>query len=437
MAANRAGEITTAFSEPTIVSRLSSTIALNRETFWAIQAWAFLLLISMSFFPRLFHLEEYLFLLLLASALVVAYKTGTPIWISSALDVPLLLFAGWVLLTVPFAIDSSYSFGEWRKLVVQIAVFYWTLLVLQQNDHRGMTSKVMMVVVIAATVVSSYAVQDFLSRGGTWQNRSVRASAPSSDYNWLTTYLVMAIPIIAAALVAWKGRFNRAVLTCVGTVAFAAQAVAYTRAGWIGMIAEGVALGFFTTRRQVIIWVLGAALFVGAVLIALSHWGYQRDTIDPWTLVDARLGVWKLQLQEVTHHPLVGIGYGSKTFMMRFSGYLETEKAEGSHSTFLMIAMGSGIPAVALLFCVMFRTVRVLVQRAKHVVDEQRKMFILAVAIMVVGFATRNIFDYMFAGSLAYLYWLLVATAFSAQLSRAVGTESFKSKPGHKNTLRA
>ena len=437
MAANRAGEIATTLSKPTSLGRFSSTIALSRETFWVLQGWGLLLLVTMSFFPRLFHVDEYLFFLLLASTIVVAYKTGTPIRTPTALDVPLLLFAAWVLLTVPFAIDPFYSFGEWRKLVVQIAVFYWALLVLEQNKGRRMRSRVMIVVVIATTIVSCYALQDFLSRGGTWENRSIRASAPSSDYNWLATYLVMAIPIIAVPLVVWKDRVNRVVLTCVGTVAFAAQAVAYTRAGWIGMIAEGVALGFFTARRQIIIWVLGAALFIGALLIALSHWGYQKDTIDPWTLADARLGVWKLQLQEVAHHPLLGIGYGSKTFMMRFSGYLETEKAEGSHSTFLMIAMGSGIPGVALLFCVMLRTVRVLVQRAKHVVDEERRIFMLAVAIMIVGFATRNIFDYMFAGSLAYLYWLLVASAVNSQLCTTNGTEKFESKPRYKDTLPA
>ena len=418
MAGHRTGEITTTLSKPTTVSRLSSPIALSRETFWVIQAWGFLLLISMSFFPRLFHIEEYLFFLLLASTIVVAYKTGTPIWIHTALDVPLLLFAGWVLLTVPFAIDPAYSFGEWRKLAVQVAVFYWGLLVLRQNRGRGMTSKVVIMVVIATTIVSSFAVQDFLARGGTWQNRSIRAGAPSSDYNWLTTYLVVAIPIIAAAVVASKRQLHRVVLTCAGIVAFAAQAVAYTRAGWVGMIAEGVALGFFTARRQVIIWVLGSALLVGAGVIALSHWGYQRDTIDPWTLVDARLGVWKLQLEEIVHHPLVGIGYGSKTFMMRFSGYRETEKAAGSHSTFLMIATGSGIPAIALLLWLMLRTVRLLVHTAKQVIDDEKRMFMLAVAIMIVGFATRNIFDYMFAGSLAYLYWLLIATAFCRPLSK-------------------
>jgi heptosyltransferase-3/putative inorganic carbon (HCO3(-)) transporter len=235
----------------------------------------------------------------------------------------------------------------------------------------------------------------------------------------------MAIPIIGAAVVIWKRRVHRILSTCAGIVAFAAQASSYTRAGWVGMMAEGVVLGFFTARRQVVIWVLGAALFVGAVLFTLSQWGYQRDTMDPWTLIDARVGVWKLQLEEIVHHPLVGIGYGSKTFMLRFSGYRETEKAEGSHSTFLMVATGSGIPAVALLLWLMIRTVRSLMYTAKQEIDNQKRVFMIAVAVMIVGFATRNIFDYMFAGSLAYLYWLLIATAFPRSLSNGIEYQRF------------
>jgi len=33
----------------------------------------------------------------------------------------------------------------------------------------------------------------------------------------------------------------------------------------------------------------------------------------------------------------------------------------------------------------------------------------VAVAVVTVGFATRNLFDYMFAGSLGYLFWIIMA----------------------------
>jgi O-antigen ligase len=146
-----------------------------------------------------------------------------------------------------------------------------------------------------------------------------------------------------------------------------------------------------------------------ASLSALAAFGYHRQTIDPWTL-DARLAVWKLQVNETLEHPLVGIGYGSATFMKRFGNYPETEKANGPHSAVLMIAMGSGIPGVALLAWVIAAAIRPLVFTAKHSVDQAKQLFALGIAVMIVGFVTRNFFDYMFAGSLAYLFWILLGT---------------------------
>ncbi|MGH7230762.1 MAG: hypothetical protein ACREJU_05300, partial [Nitrospiraceae bacterium] len=82
----------------------------------------------------------------------------------------------------------------------------------------------------------------------------------------------------------------------------------------------------------------------------------------------------------------------------------------GPHSAFLMVAMGSGIPALVFLLWTLVSATRALVQRASRVGDRHSYAMMLASAIMIVGFATRNIFDYMFAGSLAYLFWMLLAT---------------------------
>ena len=46
---------------------------------------------------------------------------------------------------------------------------------------------------------------------------------------------------------------------------------------------------------------------------------------------------------------------------------------------------------------------------------------LLGVAVVVVGFITRNTFDYMFTGSLASLFWILLAIGFSTQKRQPVG----------------
>jgi putative inorganic carbon (hco3(-)) transporter len=40
-------------------------------------------------------------------------------------------------------------------------------------------------------------------------------------------------------------------------------------------------------------------------------------------------------------------------------------------------------------------------------------VFRAAIALAVIGFMVRNSFDYMFAGSLASLFWILVAVGLS------------------------
>lgn len=109
----------------------------NRElmggAIWKLQQVGLILLTLLSFHPGLFHIQENLFFTLLAVALGASWVEGRPVWIRTPIDLPLLLFVSWVLLTVPFATDPAYSFSEWRKLSAQVLVFYWAVLVLQRE----------------------------------------------------------------------------------------------------------------------------------------------------------------------------------------------------------------------------------------------------------------------------------------------------------------
>ena len=390
--------------------KLSRSLPWNMPAgMWTIQGYGLMILIFLSFFPRLSHVGEYLFLTLVLAAVTAAWLEGKKIFVPTPIDLPLLLFAGWVLLTVPFATDPAYSFAEWRKLATKILAFYWAFRVLQAQPSRTMARGVLTAVQIGTAVLCIYAIAEFVARGGGWEDRYVRAAAPSSDYNWLSTYLVMVIPLVALAGVALRAWWQRAACAAIVCLAVLAQVLSYTRAGWLGLVAEGLAFGLLTGRRQVVAWVLGGCLLVTGGLLAVSQLGYQRSTVDPWTF-NARLAVWKLEVAEVLAHPLVGVGYGGNTFMMRFADYPETKYAGGPHSAFLMVAMGSGLPALVFLTWTLVSAIRVLVRHAKQIADRYAYAITLAAAIMIVGFATRNIFDYMFAGSLAYLFWMLLAT---------------------------
>jgi O-antigen ligase len=319
-----------------------------------------------------------------------------------------LLFVGWVLLTIPFATDPAYSFAEWRKLVAQVLVFYWTLLVLREQPKDEIARGILIAVVVGTAVLAAYSLSDFVERGGTWRDRFVRAQAPASDHQWLSTYMVIAIPMLIASSIVFRNWWQRA--ACLGAVGLAllAQVFSYTRAGWLGMAAQALAFGLFTGRRRLSLWLVASCLVIGVGLLSVSQMGYQRSTVDPWTL-NARLVVWKAGIAEMLKHPLVGIGYGNYSFSVLVRGTPDGDIVIGLHNTFLMAGVGAGIPSLALLIWVLVAIAIAAYQRFQTTSGDLDRFLAIGLILVVVGFSVRNLFDYMFAGSLAYLFWILAA----------------------------
>ena len=127
---------------------------------------------------------------------------------------------------------------------------------------------------------------------------------------------------------------------------------------------------------------------------------------------------WGLGLHQVVQHPLVGVGYGNDTFLKVHAAEVEEEKDKdavekvlpGLHNTFATVLMGSGVPAIMLFIWIFVRIVSTLTRQWRRSTAAEMQWLLVVVAVVTVGFATRNLFDYMFAGSLAHLFWILVAT---------------------------
>jgi heptosyltransferase-3/putative inorganic carbon (HCO3(-)) transporter len=383
---------------------------------WKLQTYGLLGITFVSFFPRLIHAQEYAFFFLLAVALCLAWVERINPWIRAPIDLPLLGFVGWVLCTIPFATDPAYSFSEWRKLVAQVLVFYWTMFVLRSHRRIELSRQIVWAVVLGSLVLSGFALVDFVLRGGTWRDRLVRAGAPYSDYNWLATYLVLVIPILIGWVVTHRQFLARALGILTLILAGLAQVASYTRAGWVAHFAQAVGFGFMAGRRRLVIWVLAGAIAMGGGLLVASEIGYQRDTVDSWT-ISARVKTWGLGFHQVVQHPLVGVGYGNNTFLKVYAAEVEAEKDKGAvekvlgglHSTFAMVLMGSGVPALILFIWIFVRIVSTLTRQWRRSTAAETQGLLVAVAVVTVGFATRNLFDYMFAGSLGCLFWIIMA----------------------------
>ena len=405
-----------------------------RLSFWDVQLYGLAAVTFTSFFPGWFHLQEYLLFSLLAAVVFVSIRDRTLPLHRSAVDLPLGLFVIWVLGTVPFATDPGYSLSEWRKFVTHALAFYWTAAVIGRQRDGRWKPLLVAAIVTGCLGMSVYAVGEFVIRGGSWQSRAIRAGAPSSDYNWLSTYIVLALPMLIAAGFVYREWRQRIMVVGRAAVATLAQVASLTRAGWLAHVVQAIAVGMVGWgRRMMLIVVIGLAL-VGGGLMLLTRVGGPSPTMDPWTF-ESRIAVWKLGADELLAHPLTGIGYGNNSFLKRHPEYdPEVQRARNErervlpamHSTFIMVALGGGVPALVLfiwLFAAILR--QFLIPRGEGVGRDER-VLLLGAAMAILGFAVRNIFDYMFAGSLSYLFWILAAFGVSISFSGAVRRSTVK-----------
>jgi O-antigen ligase len=392
---------------------------------WSIQGYGLVVLVLLSFHPSLFHIQEYTFFTLFFLAVGTAWWEGDAVWVKTSVDVPLALFVGWVLLSVPFATDPGYSFGEWRKLAAEILVFYWALLVVSKQPSKTIiVQRVLLAMVIGTIVLCAYSLHDFMLRGGGWKDRTIRAGVPfpsggEAAFNWLSTYMVLTIPFLTLLVMWGKQLWQRLASGVVFILALVTAFLSYTRGAWIGIIAELLVFGVMTRRRRAVIGVALASLLIGVVLLGVSRMGYQRSTTESWTL-GVRVGVWKLALEEIVAHPLIGVGYGNHTLIMRFQGYPETRDIRLPHNAFVMVAMGSGIPALVFLCWFLVRAGTFLSRRAAREGDWLDYAWGISVSMLVVGYAVRNFFDDLFfAGSSFSLFLMLLAMGVSGKAHRA------------------
>jgi putative inorganic carbon (HCO3(-)) transporter len=400
----------------------SVVIARSFDGFWKLQGTGLIVMAGLSFFPALYHWQEYGFftLFILAVGTTVIGMRRSP-WVRTPIDLPLFCFLGWVLCTVPFATDVGYSWAEWRKVAAHVLVFYWGLLVFREQRHESLAYRVLLAVAVGSTLLSLYALWDFFARGGTWRDRYVRALAPGSDYNWLSTYMVLSVPVLIGLLVTEWQWFARLGAGAALVVSMMTQIASYGRAGWLGHAAQAVALGLLSNRRRHVLLVVALLGALTAGLVLLSQAGLHQDTVDRWTFF-SRLAVWKIGLQDIGQHPLVGIGYGNNTFIKRHPEYAprvqdryrERDRVPPSmHNAFLMVALGSGVPAMIFFSWIFIRLGRLLLSRIQDVIGMPPALLAFSIGMAVLGFGVRNLFDYMFMGSLSHLFWILVATGFS------------------------
>ncbi|HHZ82488.1 MAG TPA: O-antigen ligase family protein [Nitrospirales bacterium] len=374
------------------------------------------------------HLLEYTFIALAIVVLTRQIASRDRRLARTSLDVPILVFLGWVLISIVSATDPTYSFAEWLKLLAHVLMFF---LAANFISEEGQVKRILGAFVVGVLLMSIYGIVEFFVADGSlvdqWYERTLRADSLTSEYNWFSTYLMMALPIVAVWALSTDHREWRIVLVVTLVVATFALFLTYTRAAWIAVAVQAcllVALKGSNVMKLVVAGMVVVALSTVIVVTmqdvpkgASGERGVEGHTANLSTLL-CRLHIWELGVKDMSEHPITGLGYGTKTFARKYHDIHVSQcppQLHNIHNSYMSFAFGAGIPALCFFVWIFWRILHTfwigLVQGPSYF----QRMFALGLLLMTVGLMIRITFDVMFLGMLAVLFWMLVGLFFGLQ----------------------
>jgi O-antigen ligase len=375
-------------------------------------------------FKGLLFIERNGFIILLVLLGLWCAISRRPVFVRTPLDAPLAAFVLWVAVTIPFAAYPSYSLQEFGKLLQQGVVFYAVAFFFREREQW---TQLLWLVVGLLGIVSAYGLIQFeeTAKGG---GSFLRAEV------WLTTYLIMLLPLSFA--MAWyeQNPWARGLYATVTASATVCLLLTQSRAGLLAFVVELWACAWLVKQRAM--WVLSgavtaalAALMFSLVTVTMTPDGQvtlaARTSVPIKTSTDSfvhRMDIWAFMLERIAEHPILGIGYGKETSKLLFNQTPEQNvpaghapvRTHGTHNIMLELALLVGLPGMALFIWLVIRLGRMVVRGFHRATDVLPRAVLLGVSVGLIGLGVRLQFDQMLVGTLAVQFWVLVAVAMRA-----------------------
>ena len=275
-----------------------------------------------------------------------------------------------------------------------------------------------------AIVIAGYGLSQFNLNDG----QLVHSFLPAEV--WLTTFLVMVIPFwLALALGEGPPEIRTAGALAVGLMTVCLLAT-QSRAGLVAVVAElWVIVWFIRSTSAKVVTALATGCAIAVVLIVFNANTIPSADISAditssipvkkgFSSVFHRFDIWGFTLSEIAKHWLVGIGYGNHSYLLLYGQDDEVVMPghaaithSGTHNIFLYLALHVGLPGMLLFGWFFVRAVQTTAAEYRQAQDWLSKSVLVGSVVSALGLIIRLQFDQMFVGSLALLFWVLLAMA--------------------------
>ncbi len=334
------------------------------------------------------------------------------------------VYAAIALCSVLYAIDPAYSLSEVKREVV----YGFLALVLAATWIRSAEalSRIIGVVVAGNLLMVGYAVFSIVVSG---LGQSYLQEGSFSGVGMFSTYLITVLPFVAAYALQLKDTHKTIYYLLWAVLALNVIALYFSgnRAGLVSLLVE-LLLAVYLLRDSIFL-PAQRKILIGIIVLTVALTGlFVKQANERIVLRQAELGatatdepdqrwkIWRVAIENIRAHPLIGAGFGREVFRLR---NLEFSK-EGTnywhaHNVFLNKGVQMGIPGMLAFLVLMLAALRaVWIACARRETPSPLHAYATACMVMMAGLLIKNMTDDFFVRDGALLFWVLTGAVLGA-----------------------
>jgi putative inorganic carbon (HCO3(-)) transporter len=361
--------------------------------------------------------------------LALFYAPGARVagrWIRHPMAAPLLALAAILITATLLAPDPGLSlWGSYERQfglltwLAPLALFAAALLALGDPGRQG---RLVQVLVWTSTPIVLYGLLQALGADPlTWDSDGAAAVLSSlGRSNFLGSYLVLVMPLTAAASLVANRRWPLALLLAGQLLVLV---LSRARAAWLGLLAAAVVFGLLwllvSGRRRLAgrLALLGLVLLISLVALLLIF-GLPAALTEGGSTA-ARLAIWRSTLPLIAERPL--LGYGPDGLQLAFQDVFPPELVyyqgrhlivDRAHNLLLDITMSAGLLGLAAFLFVLWQAGRLMWPGLADDRPRPRRLLLIGVLAALAGHLVALQVSFETVAT-ALILWLLLALGVS------------------------
>jgi O-antigen ligase len=295
---------------------------------------------------EVFHLAELTAIFGLAAMAVRRLGRGLPVAHVNTDLIGVIVLGGVILLSVPFSIWPGGSLKVFTDIYIKVILIFALMMSTITSPKR--IQQMTWVMIVASAYIGGRAIFDYVRGVNLVEGDRVRGAVGGmfENPNDLALNLVTFLAPTLFIIIQDRRPSRRLFASLCAVLMLGAIVCTKSRSGFLGLVAMGAVVGFYTIRARPGVVLAGLLACALAVPVMPSSFWDRMDSImngeeDQTGSREARLRLFSQGLQVFVDNPLTGVGAG------QFKNYndptVTQEKWRVTHDVWLQVASELGI----------------------------------------------------------------------------------------------